>query len=524
MTTPIQQKIRDKKRTPEQIAGMVKSGDWINQGTMGGDSTVCSEAVAKRLGCGSGQIKDIEFWLHGNAYPHPEFQDIDPLEQYHCVHNFFFMPWNRKARDVNNVTDWAQWGWAYGTWAYHYRFANAVRENRGMDWWFNASTAPDHHGFFNMSYGTSNCNVYRQTAKKIVFEVRSDYPWAEGGRFNTIHIDEIDYWVEVDCAKYAWPQVNERAIRPTPEEEAIAGHIMTIMRDRDVVQLGIGSLPSACVAAMADAGFRDLGIHTEMLNFGLIKLIESGQVTNAYKNLDNRKSVYTFAFPFDAQWYYDTIDRNQQLAVYDSGYTNNLQNITRIDNMIAIDNCVAVDLLGQQCCSFYEMRPISGTGGFLHFVIFAGHSRGGRGVAAITSRNKKGTSRIVPFLPTGLLGGRPRPVLPVRLHRVRDRQPPGTFRLRKGLGADLHRPPGRPRLAGSGGAQARPDRPEVSRLHAPRRGKRPAIPLLRRPAKLQDAAAQRGVGLRLGSLPVRKIGVRRICRRSGHDERFRADS
>ena len=60
---------------------------------------------------------------------------------------------------------------------------------------------------------------------------------------------------------------------------------MTIMRDRDIVQLGIGSLPSACVAAMADAGFKDLGIHTEMLNFGLIKLIESGQVTNRYKSL-----------------------------------------------------------------------------------------------------------------------------------------------------------------------------------------------------------------------------------------------
>ena len=36
---------------------------------------------------------------------------------------------------------------------------------------------------------------------------------------------------------------------------------------------------------MTDAGFKDLGIHTEMLNVGLIKLIESGQVTNKYKTL-----------------------------------------------------------------------------------------------------------------------------------------------------------------------------------------------------------------------------------------------
>jgi len=401
MTTPLQQKIRDKKRTPDQIADMVKSGDWINHGSVGGDSTVCTEALAKRLGPGPGQLKDIEFWLYAMFYPHHELQEIDPLQQYHCVHEFFFFPWNRKARDNNNVTDWAQWGWAYGMWAHHYRFVNAVKEKRGMDWWFNAATAPDSHGFFNMSYGTNNCNIYRQTAKKIVFEVRSDYPWAEGGRFNTIHIDDVDYWVEVDCEKYKWPQINEKAIKAKPEEETIASHIMTIMQDRDVIQLGIGSLPSACVSAMASAGFKDLGVHTEMLNFGLIKLIESGQVTNAYKTIDRGKSVWTFAFPVDVQWYYDTIHRNQNLAVYDIGYTNNFNNLTRIDNMIAIDNCVAVDLLGQQCSGFYEKRPISSTGGYFQFVAFCAQTKGGRGVASMTARSKHGTSRIVPFLPEG---------------------------------------------------------------------------------------------------------------------------
>jgi acyl-CoA hydrolase len=207
----------------------------------------------------------------------------------------------------------------------------------------------------------------------------------------------------VDCEKYKWPQINEKAIKAKPDEEAIAKHIMTIMRDRDIIQLGIGSLPSACVGAMADAGFKDLGIHTEMLNAGLIKLIESGQVTNAYKNLpgDRGKSVWTFAFPVDVKWYYDTIHRNQELAVYDISYTNNVNNLTRLDNMIAIDNCVAVDLLGQQCSGFYEKRPISSTGGYFNFVAFCAQSKGGRGVASMTARSKHGTSRIVPFLPEG---------------------------------------------------------------------------------------------------------------------------
>ncbi len=400
MTTPVQQKIRDKKRTPQQIIAMVKSGDWIQPGSVGGDSTVCMKELAKHLGR---RLKDIEIWNYANFFPHPEFQQVDPKQEYHAFHEFFFFPWNRKARDVNGVTSWANWGWSLGMYFAHYRFAHALKANRGLDWWFNAATVPDEHGFFNWSYGTNNCRILSECAKNIVVEVRADYPWAEGGRFNTIGIDEIDYWVEVDVEKYKWPQINERAIKPNEEEKKIARHVLTIMRDRDVVQLGIGGLPSAVATAMTDAGLKDLGIHSEMLNYGLINLIESGMVTNRYKTLpaDKGKSVWTFAFPVDVDWYYDTIHRNQNLAVYDIGYTNNFQTLTRLDNMIAINNFVAVDLLGQMSCGFYEKRPISSTGGFFQFIVGAAQSKGGRGVGCATTRSKHGTSRIVPFLPEG---------------------------------------------------------------------------------------------------------------------------
>ncbi len=140
-----------------------------------------------------------------------------------------------------------------------------------------------------------------------------------------------------------------------------------------------------------------------MLNYGLLNLIESGMVTNRYKTLpaDKGKSVWTFAFPVDVDWYYDTIHRNQNLAVYDIGYTNNFQTLTRLDNMIAINNFVAIDLLGQMSCGFYEKRPISSTGGFFQFIVGAAQSKGGRGVGCATTRSKHGTSRIVPFLPEG---------------------------------------------------------------------------------------------------------------------------
>ena len=138
-----------------------------------------------------------------------------------------------------------------------------------------------------------------------------------------------------------------------------------------------------------------------MLNYGLIKLIESGQVTNAYKSIDRGKSVWTFAFPVDVQWYFNTVDRNQHLAAYDISHTNNFQILSRIDNMIAINNCVAVDLLGQQCAGFYEK-----TADFQYRRIFPvyellRHVQGGQGVASMTSGANTGTPRIVPFLPEG---------------------------------------------------------------------------------------------------------------------------
>jgi acyl-CoA hydrolase len=401
MQTPVQQRIRDKQRTAKQIAEMIRPGEWIIPGTIGGDAMACLDALADRLGSGPGDLHDIELWAYGRFNPLARLIEADPEQRFHCLHEFFFFPWSRKARDSRGVTSWAQWGWTLGSWWHHYRFAAGPGSQRRIDWWFNAASPPDDYGYFNWSYGTNCCNIYRQTARKLVVEVRADYPWAEGGRFNTIHIDDVDYWVEVDCERHTWPQVDVRAMQPSPQEKQIAQHILSIMADRDVVQLGIGSLPSACVTAMADAGLKDLGVHTEMLNPGLMNLIHSGQVTNRYKNLDRGRSVWTFAFPLDRRWYYDTVHHNQGLAVYDIDYTNNFNVLSRIDHMIAIDNCVAVDLLGQQSAGYYGKRPISSTGGYFQFVGFCGQSRGGRGVTAITSRSKNGQPRIVPFLPEG---------------------------------------------------------------------------------------------------------------------------
>ena len=132
MTTPIQQKIRDKKRTPQQILDMVKSGDWIQPGSVGGDSTECMKELARapwpRPRPGEGH-RDLE--LCELLPPSRISSRWTPTRNTTVFHEYFFFPWNRKARDTNNVTSWANWGWALGMYFCHYRFINAVKEKRG---------------------------------------------------------------------------------------------------------------------------------------------------------------------------------------------------------------------------------------------------------------------------------------------------------------------------------------------------------------------------------------------------------
>ena len=95
MITPNQQKIRDKTITAKQWADMVKTGDWIIPGSVAANSTVCMEELGLRLGEDPGQVKDIEIWSQIHVLPMYNIFKMDPEEEYHVLHDFFFFPAER---------------------------------------------------------------------------------------------------------------------------------------------------------------------------------------------------------------------------------------------------------------------------------------------------------------------------------------------------------------------------------------------------------------------------------------------
>lgn len=404
MILPIEQRIRDKTITARQWANMVKSGDWINLGGIGSDPTACIDALGERLGSGPDQVKDIELWTQANTCTSPILERWDPEAKYCLLHEYFMMTKSRHWNDKHTAVDWGHWGWSEGMNYLYARWARKERNKVANDWGILSSPPPE-RGFINFSYGVNNAMTTVKTSKKLVIEIRDDYAWCEPGRDMLLPIDDVDYFVEVDTANplYQWPQIDEKSFVFSEEDKAIAKNVLSIMGDGDCLQIGIGKLPTAIVFGIRDVGLKHLGVHTEMCGEWVFSLIEAGCIDNSMKNIDRGRCVWNYIVPADTKRYKEFMNHNSFFAGYDVFYTNNIITLSRNEHQIGINSFIAMDLYGQDACSYYEGRPISGTGGQFQFTVGCALAKGGRGVIVATSRDKRGKSRFLPTFPPGTI-------------------------------------------------------------------------------------------------------------------------
>ena len=202
----------------------------------------------------------------------------------------------------------------------------------------------------------------------------------------------INVMVDVDTAL---PE--KKPITLSDDERAIGRHAASIIEDGATLQMGIGAVPDAVLAALG--GHRHLGIHTEMWSDGALALLKSGVVDNARKKVHPGKTVSGFVVGSRAL--FDFIDDNPAVVQLDIGYVNNPMVIARNPKVTAINSAVEVDLTGQVCADSIGPRVISGVGGQMDFIRGAALSDGGKPIIAFTSRTKKGKARIVPTLQAG---------------------------------------------------------------------------------------------------------------------------
>lgn len=249
---------------------------------------------------------------------------------------------------------------------------------------------PDRHGYCSLGVSVDVSHAAVEMAAHVIAQINPNMPRTHGD--GLIHVSKINVAVEVDDA------LPEKPLNILSEDEyAIGRHIAALVEDRSTLQMGIGAIPDAVLAALRQ--HKDLGVHTEMFSDGLIELLERGVVNGNYKRVHPGKVVSSFVM--GTRRLYDFIDDNPSVVMLDVGYVNDTTVIRRNPKVIAINSAIEVDLTGQVCADSISARLYSGVGGQMDFIRGASLSEGGKPIIALPSVTGRGESRIVSFLKPG---------------------------------------------------------------------------------------------------------------------------
>lgn len=250
---------------------------------------------------------------------------------------------------------------------------------------------PDSHGFCSLGISVDIAKAAVDSAKVVIAQVNHRMPRTHGD--GHIHFSRFDAAVYVDQPLH---EVNYGE-KIGECETKIGNFIAEMVEDRSTLQLGVGAIPDAVLTALKH--HKDLGIHTEMFSNGIIDLLESGAITNAYKKKHKGKILTSFAA--GDKKLYDTIHDNPLFTFQEAEYVNDSAIIRKNPKMVSINSCLEVDLTGQVCADSLGSYQYSGVGGQMDFMRGAALSEGGKPILALSSTTKKGQSKIVPFLKEG---------------------------------------------------------------------------------------------------------------------------
>ncbi|MEI2679072.1 MAG: acetyl-CoA hydrolase/transferase C-terminal domain-containing protein [Burkholderiaceae bacterium] len=377
--------------SPQEAAGFVASGMWIDYGASLCQPDVFDAALARR----TDELHGVKIRACLTLRPRAVLE-ADPQGEHFFWINLHFSGYDRRKHDagianylpvnLGEIPD------------YYRRFIDPV------DIVIIKTCPMDADGYFNFSAATVWHRAVIERARMVIVEVSSGLPYVLGEQTG-VHVSEVDYIIEGDST----PATELPNPPPTEVDEAVARLIAGEIEDGDCLQIGIGGMPNAVCSLLSGSGVHDLGIHTEMLTDGIMDLYQAGRITGARKQLNPGKIVCTFAL--GSRRLYDGIDRNPDIHFYPVDYTNLPHNIMRNDRVIAINNTTQIDLQGQAASESDGHRHISGTGGQLQFVRGAYASNGGKSFVCLASTyEKRGArrSRIVLSLTSGNIVTTPR--------------------------------------------------------------------------------------------------------------------
>ena len=216
----------------------------------------------------------------------------------------------------------------------------------------------------------------------VIAQANPQMPYTYGDA--QIYEHEIDFLVEVDepLPTHTAGALDDVSLR-------IGELIAARVQDASTLQLGIGAVPDAVLAALTQR--RDMRIWSEMFSDGVLELDRRGA-------LDSDVPV-TASFIFGSRDLYDWVDLNKRIRMLRTEKTNAPGEIARQARMTSVNAAMQVDLFDQANASRVKGCIYSGIGGSTDFIVGSLHSRGGQSFMALASWHRKAdVSTIVPII------------------------------------------------------------------------------------------------------------------------------
>ncbi len=346
--------------TVEEALSVVKSGDYIVTGLGAAEG----REFMTNLHTIADKVKGV---MVSNCLPMGayEFMVNPEYKESFTTEGWFYTPVLRKAHKNGNVSFIPN----------HLHLAAKKRIfYREPDIYVGIASMPDKHGYVSLSTSNTYEMQMIRAAKTVILEINPNAPRTFGDV--QLHVDEVDYLVNVD---YPIPEIADA--EPNEKDLIIGKLIAEMINDGDCIQLGIGGITNAVAASLY--GKKNLGVHTEMLTSGMVKLAKAGVITGKCKQINKGKMVAAFAM--GTKELYDFIDDNPSVEILDGGYVNDPYTIMQNDNQVSINTTLEVDITGQCASESIGSVQFSGTGGQSDTAVGAQKSKNGKSIIALYS-------------------------------------------------------------------------------------------------------------------------------------------
>lgn len=364
--------------TPQEAVKAIKSGDYVVVGHACGEPRSLTKAMSERYA----ELKDVKV-VHRVGMG--ECLYAQPGMEEHFRHISLFAGANSRQAIYEGRADYLP------------RFISEIpalflEGHIPVDVALVTVSPPDKNGYCSLGISVDYTLPAAKMAKTIIAEVNTNMPRTHGDSF--LSVKEIAHIVLSDE-----PLMEVQPVPQTEVEKQIGHYCAELIEDGSTMQMGIGAIPDATLAAMMHK--KDLGIHTEMFSDGVIPLVEAGVINGSKKTLHPNKIVSTFMM--GTEKLYKWVDDNPAVEMHPEHYVNDPWVIAKNYKVVSINSALQVDVLGQVAADALGPKQFSGVGGQIDFIRGAKRSiGGGKSIIAIPSTAAGGkVSRIVPALYEG---------------------------------------------------------------------------------------------------------------------------